>query len=398
MSAGGPVRVLVLTNILPPYRVPLYQRLASMPGLDVRVILLGESEPNRQWDLDIKKNDFATQVLPGKSLYFWRWELPVHLKRGLVRALEEQSPDVVLVSGWDQPGYWQAAWWCKRRGVPLVLHCGSTLTSGLHTRTPWMLLRKAMVRMASTYVAYGSRAREHLCYLGAPPERVHVGFNTVDMDAFAAAVQQERARPATRQLRGSYPPVLLLYTGQLISRKRVDLALGAMASLDKEDLGLLVVGSGPEEAGLRSLAASLGLRHVYFEGFRQPDELPRYYALADVLVLPSDREVWGLVVNEALAAGLYCICSDKVGAACDALRPGWNGDTFAAGDAQDLAARLRACMAISRQVAERRDAIVADARARLGIGQMAEAFAAAVRQAVGSREAAPSLSAGGRQR
>lgn len=388
MSAGCPIRVVMLTNILPPYRVPLYQRLADMPGLDVRVVLLGESEPNRQWDLDIKKNDFATQVLPGKSLYFWRWELPVHLNRGLVRTLEEQSPQVVMVSGWDQPGYWLASWWCKRRGIPVVLHCGSTFNSGLHAGTPWMLLRKAMVKMASAYVAYGSRAREYLCYLGAPPERVHVGFNTVDMDAFAAAVQEERARPEMCQLRASYPSVLLLYAGQLNSRKRVDLVLQAMALLGEGDIGLLIVGSGPEEAGLRARAASLGLRHVYFEGFRQPDELPLYYALADVLVLPSDREVWGLVVNEALAAGLYCICSDRVGAATDALHPGWNGDTFAAGDAQDLAARLRDYMAISKRVAERRDAITADAIDRLGIGQMAEAFAAAVRQAVGSGDAA----------
>jgi glycosyltransferase involved in cell wall biosynthesis len=381
MNSGHCIRATVLTNILSPYRIPLYQRLASMPGLDVTVILLAESEANRQWHNDLQADGFATRVLPGKSLYLWRWELPVHLNRGLGRTLDSQRPDVVMVSGWDQIGYWQAAWWCRRRSTPLVLHNGSTRTSGLHKGRAWMALRRTMVRLATSYVAYGSQASEYLLSLGAQPEQVHVGLNTVDVDAMASAVQVERAKPEFSQPRSAYPPILLLYVGQLIPRKRVDLLLHALASVETDDLGLLIVGAGPEEQSLRNLAAFLSLRNVYFEGFQQPAVLPRYYALADALVLPSDREVWGLVVNEALAAGLFVICSDTVGAGFDVISSGWNGDTFAAGSAEDLGDRLRAFCGSAPEIAERREAIASNARSCLSIGQLAGAFAAAIGQA-----------------
>jgi glycosyltransferase involved in cell wall biosynthesis len=381
MNTSNPLRVTVVTNILPPYRLPLYQRLGSMPGLDVTVNLLAESEANRQWRVDLQADGFSTRVLPGKSLYLSRWGLSVHLNRGLGKALKTQSPDVVMVSGWDQVGYWQAAWWSRRHGVPLVLHNGTTHTSGLHSGRAWMTMRRVMVGMATSYVAYSSPAREYLIRLGASPERVHVGFNTVDVDAMAAAVWNERARPDFSYRRSGYPPVVLLYVGRLLAQKRVDVLLQALAQIGADDVALLVVGSGPDEARLRSLASSLSLRNVFFEGFHQPPELPRYYALADALVFPAYREVWGLVINEALAAGLYVIASDQVGGAGDALRPGWNGDTFEGGSVSSLAAQLEDLRRILDQVAQRRSDIVAYARERLSIDQMAAAFSAAFYQA-----------------
>ena len=389
MNEHVAVRVAIVTNILSPYRLPLYRRLANVPGFDLTVTLLGRAEANRQWKLESGDTGFVTQVLPGKSLFLWRWELPVHLNRGLSKLIEAIDPHVVIVSGWDQVGYWQAAWWCRRTRTPLVLHCGSTLLSGTHRSRPWETLRRVMVGMASAYVAYGSHARKFLLRLGAPADQVHVGLNTVDVDAFATAVEAVRARPNHPRLRATYPRTVLLYAGQLVPRKRVDLLLRSVASLEIDDVALLIVGSGPEEARLRVLARSLRLRHVYFEGFHQPEALTRYYALADALVLPSDREVWGLVVNEALAAGLYCICSDTVGAAFDVLYPGWNGDTFTAGRVEDLAVRLRAYVAMSSEVVERRNAIVADARARLGMSQLVEAFVAAIGQAARSDDRVP---------
>jgi glycosyltransferase involved in cell wall biosynthesis len=338
-------------------------------------------EANREWQVHHQDTGFPVSVLSGKSLYLGRWEFPIHLNRGLGRALKAQKPDVVMVAGWDQLAYWQAAWWCKRSRVPLVLHNGSTNTSGLHRGQPWRTIRRLMIRMASTYVAYGSLARDYLMELGAREDRIHIGFNTVDMDAIAAAVQAERAEPETRAKRASYPPILLLYVGRLIPLKRVDLILQALANLGSDDIGLVIVGSGRAEAGLRERTGALGLRHVYFEGFHQPEALPHYYALADALVIPSDREVWGLVVNEALASGLYVIASDQVGAACDTLLSGWNGDTFTAGDATDLAEQIGQLRQRIGEVRQRRKAIVADATSRLGIHQLAGAFSAAFRHA-----------------
>jgi len=375
-------KVLVLTNIMPPYRVPLYRTLHEQAHLDLMVTLLGQSEANRHWNMDLGDIGFHCSYLSGRSLYLWRWELPIHLNYGLIGTLENERPDVVVISGWDQAAYWQAAWWCRRTGTPFVLQNESSLLSASRTRGPWMVPKRLMIRLASTYVAYGSKARDYLLRLGAFADRIHTGLNTVDVEALAEAVRRERANPNFQKLRARYPRVMFLYVGQLIPRKRVDLLLHAIKQLGANDVGVLVVGSGPEEERLRTLASSLGVRNVFFEGFHQPEELPRYYALADALVLQSEREVWGLVVNEALAAGLYVVCSDHVGAGFDLIRPGWNGDVFSSGDPTDLMIHLKYVRSSIDQVAKRREDIMADALARFGIDQLASALQDAIFQAV----------------
>ena len=101
------------------------------------------------------------------------------------------------------------------------------------------------------------------------------------------------------------------------------------------------VGSGELENELRALAAALKVA-ARFEGFRNQSELPRYYAAADVLVLPSESESWGLVVNEAMACGLPAIVSNNVGCAPDLIEEGRTGFTFPLGDVGALSDRLAA--------------------------------------------------------
>src|SRR6185295_13276085 len=115
--------------------------------------------------------------------------------------------------------------------------------------------------------------------------------------------------------------------------------LEAQARLERgaEAPWLVLVGDGPESKSLRELASARNLRRVRFAGSREPSELPGIYAAADLFVLPSRHEPWGVVVNEAMAAGLPVVLSDRVGAAPDLLVDGANGRLFPAGDAGRLA-------------------------------------------------------------
>jgi glycosyltransferase involved in cell wall biosynthesis len=104
---------------------------------------------------------------------------------------------------------------------------------------------------------------------------------------------------------------------------------------------LLFVGDGEERRRLEERVRRLGWRSVLFLGFKNQSELPRYYDLCDVFVLPSEKEPWGLVVNEAMNAAKPVVVSDRVGCAPDLVRDGVNGFVFPAGDIGALAERLR---------------------------------------------------------
>lgn len=374
--SSRPIRALVLTNILPPYRVPLYRCLREDHGIDVTTVLLAVSEANRRWEPNTSLP--FVRVLPGRSFFVWRWDLPIHLNYGLMPLLRSVQPDVVVVGGWDHLAYFAATWWAYRSRIPLVLQNESSLDSAAHMTGGWLWLKCRMVKAATAYAAYGSKAKEYLIRLGADPSRISVGLNTVDVQQFA--------REATRWLeteptRARGPELRVLYVGQLIPRKAVDVLLRAVSCLPRSDVVLRIVGSGPLEDQLKALARDSGMTNVWWEGFKQPHELSKYYAWADVLVLPSRREVWGLVTNEALASGLYVVCSDKVGAGYDVIKRGWNGEIFASGDPTALSIRLREALSHIHAIRDRRQNIMADALERLSINQEADALASAIRLA-----------------
>jgi glycosyltransferase involved in cell wall biosynthesis len=148
--------------------------------------------------------------------------------------------------------------------------------------------------------------------MGVPRQRIHEAFNTVDVDRFARGAAHVRA------LNAPSAGHRFLYVGVLIERKNVAALLRAFAQIRDLDDTLTVVGTGPLADSLRALAAELALSgRVRFAGSLEGDELVAAYGTSDTLVLPSTSEVWGLVVNEALAAGLNTVVSDTAGVTPD---------------------------------------------------------------------------------
>src|SRR5262249_51972429 len=137
-------------------------------------------------------------------------------------------------------------------------------------------------------------------------------------------------------------------------RKHPDDLLRAAASI--KDLGIrfhvVMVGSGEMAAVLVDLADRLGLNNVHFHGFVNQSALPKIYDAADVFVLPSENEPWGLAVNEAMCAGLPVVASAEIGCAADLIRAGVNGQTFAARDVEGLASALQPILA-NREIRRR---------------------------------------------
>ncbi len=153
---------------------------------------------------------------------------------------------------------------------------------------------------------------------------------------------ESAARRRIRRASGLREDVpIVLVSGKLLSRKRPHDALEACALVAQHAaVSLAYVGDGVERPALERRARDLGLSDVVFLGFRNQSDLPALYSAADLLVLPSEFEPWGMVVNEAMCCGLPVVVSDKVGAASDLVADGINGFVYSAGDVPALAERV----------------------------------------------------------
>lgn len=228
--------------------------------------------------------------------------------RATLRQLLAQGCTFDIIDGhYLYPDGVAAVWLAREFGKPVVLTARGSDTSQLpHYRIPGRLIRQAIARV-DALIAVSAALKEGLVALGAPAEKVTVLRNGVDLSGFRPVADRTAARAAL----GLDGPTLLS-VGHLIERKRIGLTIEALTRLPAHTL--LLVGAGPEEPALRSLAVALGVAaRVRFEGSRPHAELPRYYTAADVMVLASSREGWANVLLESMACGTPVVATPAWG-------------------------------------------------------------------------------------
>jgi glycosyltransferase involved in cell wall biosynthesis len=238
-----------------------------------------------------------------------------------------------------------------------------------------------IVRGAASVLVVGSAARESVLARGAPPERIRVFANTVDVPAWSE--RADRLAEGREHLRSESgvadDDVVVLSVGRLVFDKGLDVLIRAVTAAGDSRLRLVFAGSGPDEAALIELARELDV-WLLIRGDLPEAALADEYVKADTFALLSVHETWGVVVNEAAASGLPLVLSERVGAARDLLRDGENGFAVPSGDVAATAAALKLLAedpALRRAAGERSRELV---RA-WGYEPSVESFVASVREA-----------------
>ncbi|MCD6318037.1 hypothetical protein J7M02_03100, partial [Candidatus Aerophobetes bacterium] len=156
-------KVFFLTNIIPPYRIPLFNYLYHQDDFKFKVIVLAEKEKNREWQIPKDKIKFNYQILPGWHLFIWgkKRERAVHLNRNVLKTLWKYNPSVVITSGYDSLAYWQALLYCKIFGKKFILWNGTTLLSTGSVRGIRGISKRIIVKGSDKYIAYGTKAKEY---------------------------------------------------------------------------------------------------------------------------------------------------------------------------------------------------------------------------------------------
>ena len=273
---------------------------------------------------------------------------------GVTDALDRLDPDAVAINSYSAPDAQAALLWCRRNRRTAVCMMESKADDA--ARSPlreW--LKGRLVCQFDAALAGGTPQRAYLERLGFPPAAIFEPYDVVDNGYFREAAEAARRAPdPTRDLPGLDDPTpFFLASNRFVARKnlpRLLRAYGAYRQRAEAPWRLVMLGDGPERDALERLADEVG--GVTFAGFRPLAELPAYYGRAGALVHPALVEQWGLVVNEALAAGLPVVVSDRVGAATDLVRDGETGFSFDPEDADALADRLERVATMSGEARE----------------------------------------------
>jgi glycosyltransferase involved in cell wall biosynthesis len=361
------------------YYYPLYRRLAQEPSIDLTVYYCSRQGLDAyadegfggeivRWDvplLDGYRSVFLDNLNSSKSVGgFWSLRNP-----GIVRALRKERYDALWVHGHNYLTYILAYASARLSGTAIFTR-GETHLLLKRTNFKRMLrkpLLSALYSQCDACLAIGSRNADFYRHHGVPDENIFLVPYTVDNYRFMAVADEQRPRRSMLRVELGVRPGLpiVMYASKFTARKRPMDLLRAKKQLELRGLNcsLLMIGAGEDEAMLRDFVSKNGLRDVHFLGFRNQSDLPRYYALADVFVLPSENEPWGLVLNEVMCAGVAIVATEEIGSVADLVKVDDNGLLYPAGDVAQLVERLAIVLtdgALCERMGRRSRAIIQD--------------------------------------
>jgi len=315
---------IIFTNF-GPYHVARLQALAAhcqRSGWQYTAIELARTEADYQWRIDLADLPFKTvsilqdrtlEAVPFTKLGFWIW-----------RTLYELQPDIMAIAGYARPAMLTALLWCRQHCKPAILM--SATTEQDFTRIPRReAIKRAVVSQFSAALVGGKPHTHYLQKLGMAPEAIFSGYDVVDNQHFHPDHIRTLPSPHSRPY--------FLSINRFLPKKNLSFLISAYAQY-RQEVGaiawdLVLCGDGQLRNNLEQQIRQLNLQeYVHLPGFLQQDELLPYFAHARCLVHTSLQEQWGLVVNEAMAAGLPVLVSDRCGCFEDLVQDGITGFGF----------------------------------------------------------------------
>lgn len=319
--------IVIIHTQFGPYHFARVKVLAQLYFGSVRLIQLASQEALRQWVVDANTPEVIT-VAQGTLETL----APKIIAQKLTNILAKIAPSIIIVAGYSHPAMRAAVAWARHHGVATVM-----LSDSQHLDRPRHPLKEVVKstwirrNFDAAFVA-GASASFYLSSLGFPRDRIWRGYDVVDNNHFDQGAEVSRNQGDNFRKTLNLPERYFLYLGRFSPEKNLLRLLESYQiyhqKIQHDAWSLVLVGSGSQENALKIKATQLGLKNIFWKGFKQLEELPQYYGFASAFILPSISEPWGLVVNEAMACGLPILISDRCGCVSDLVFPGINGHVF----------------------------------------------------------------------
>lgn len=349
--------VALIFHRLGPYHVARLRAVAL--EMEVLAIEITHQDRTYGWDVIPENHGFQRKTLfASDDACDLSWRV---IFEKIAAVLDRNRPEAVCIPGWSSSYSLAALKWCSVNNVPAIMMSESTAWD---EKRLWIkeFIKARLVGLTSAALVGGTPHADYIVKLGIPTDCVFLGYDAIDNDYFTTESQKHRRSEET------LPRRYFLSSNRFIEKKNLFRLLEGYAAYLRAEQGtwgseqngeeklqqpwdLCLLGDGELKPALLAHCAALGLpviesapwessstsSIVYLPGFRQIDQLPRFYAHAGAFVHASTTEQWGLVVNEAMASGLPVIVSNRVGCATDLVQEEVNGFTFDSYDVVQLA-------------------------------------------------------------
>ena len=353
------------------YQTPLFKKITENSQIDLMVYF--------NWDFGVGEESFADEF--GKKI---KWDIPIlegykykflknfflkpsdiffgQINLGIIKELVINNYDAVVVFGWNSFTNWLVFLTKFIHRTRIILQSESPLNQEL-LKSKWKIKIKKIIlgwlfKHISAFLYIGEENKKFYQFYDIPEEKLFFAPYAVDNDRFIKAGKSlmENRNDLRNKIGIAENDAVILFVGKMIEKKHpMDLLKAYELMISNQELvtsnqgkvknansHLIFVGDGILRAELERYVKENNLKNLHFAGFKNQTELPQYYALADIFVLPSGiGETWGLVVNEAMCFSLLVIVSDVVGCGQDLVRQNENGFVFLLGDINKLAERLK---------------------------------------------------------
>ncbi|MCB2289988.1 glycosyltransferase family 4 protein [Clostridium sp. CS001] len=333
------MNIAIVTNIRAPYRKLQIEEFAQNNQYNINVYYTNSGYEDRNWNVPPINN--VKEIYLKKILSFGKYGF---LNKGLLDIIHHN--DTILIGGYEMPSYIILMLLCKRYNKKSVLLFDGVSVDKIRIKKFNLLqfFKRNIIKGFDYYFANGEVSKKYFIEIyNVKDYKVYNQFLSVDGSVIKVhkMIENEKVKYRLKNCIDNNERVIV-YSGRLISIKRVDLIIKAISLLDrKEHYRVVILGDGVEKYNLLELAKIKNIK-VDVMGFTSDqEELFIRYNLGDLLILPSDVEPWGLVVNEAMAADLPVIVSDICGCSLDLIHEGVNGYTFKKGNEIDLSNKIR---------------------------------------------------------
>lgn len=336
----GKSKIVLLWPRFGPYhiaRLSAAQKAFSERGMKVIGVEIATKDSAYAWEVTkVSKSLDKITLFPGTNYHELDY---MAINTAVKNALKRIDPLAVATVGWSFPEARAALVWCRRNSCKAIAMSASK-RDDISRRWWCEILKQRIVRQFDAALVGGKPQAKYAAELGLPLCRIFMGYDAVDNEFFANEVCKVLSERNRFRKMFNLPAHYFLAVVRFIPEKNLERFLRAYAAYfhqEQQPWGLVLAGSGKLEPKLKALSYQLGLSKIYWPGFVQIGDLPKYYALASAFILPSVKETWGLVVNEAMASGLPVLVSKTVGCRYDLVEDGSNGFLFDPYCVEDMA-------------------------------------------------------------
>lgn len=337
------MRVLFLTNCPAPYRVKFFNELSKYCDLTVAFEMANAKNRDRDWK---SQEEYQFREIFMKSRF--QKEEGAFCPE-IKKYIKEFRNDTIIVGGYSTPTGMYSITYMKNHRIPFILNSDGGMIKNDSGIKAWV--KQFFIGSASAWLSTGTWCTQYLAHYGAENGKIYEYPFTSVKESDITGVSEEQKQLLRAQL-GIKEDKMILYVGSFIYRKGVDILLDAC--WDMENTALVLVG-GTDISSFVPEARENPKAHIYLEGFKSEDEVKKYYQAADVFVLPTREDIWGLVVNEAMAAGLPVITTDHCGAGLELIEDGVNGYIVPAEGTKTLQEKIKETLfgiGLQRQMSE----------------------------------------------